>query len=443
MKPVAESDASPPVKAPLDWIATYLGHVVDTLGGSTPSKENLSYWDGDVPWVSPKDMKREVIEDSEDHVSPAALRGTSLRLIPPPAVLMVTRGMILNRTVPVAITARPVTVNQDMKALIPRPGVSAEFLGYVLRASHDALLARVEEAGHGTKALRTELWKKVPIAIPPPELQHSIVAFLDRKTAAIDALTRKKERLLELFQEKVQALMTQVVTKGLDPNVPMRSSGIYWLGMVPSHWKLERNGRLFRETDERGLRDLPVLSVSISTGVEERDFSEDRIQPKMSDFADYKVARRGDVVFNKMRMWQGAVGVAPMDGFVSPDYTVLRPGPKSNPWFFSTLFRSTGYTCEVNRFSHGIAMDRNRIYWDAFKSILSPVPPRPEQDAIVAEIQRLKDKIGGRVAVLERGTALLRECRQALISAAVTGKIDLSLASTGADEAHSGLEGTP
>jgi type I restriction enzyme S subunit len=263
------------------------------------------------------------------------------------------------------------------------------------------------------------------VPVPPLWVQRGIAAFLDRKTAAIDALIQKKERLVELIQERLQALITQAVTKGLDLTVPMKESGIYWLGRIPSHWKLEPNGRLFRETDERGLRDLPVLSVSLSTGVEERDFSEDRIQPKMSDFADYKVARRGDVVFNKMRMWQGAVGVAPVDGFVSPDYTVLRPGPESNPWFFTTLYRTAGYTCEVNRFSHGIALDRNRIYWDAFKNILSPVPPRPEQDAIAAEVRRLKNEVGKRVGVLERGTALLREYRQALISAAVTGKIEI------------------
>ena len=408
-----------------NWTSTYLGYAVNVFGGATPSKENPSYWDGEIPWVSPKDMKRDVIDDSEDHISRVALRGTNLTLIPSPAVLMVTRGMILDRTVPVAITSRPVTVNQDMKALIPRRGLSASFLVRLLGASREALLARVEEAGHGTKALRTELWRKLPIAIPPPEIQSRIVTFLDRKTAGIDDLIAKKERLVELIQERLRGLITQAATKGLDLTVPMKESGIYWLGKLPSHWKLEPNGRLFREMDERGLRDLPVLSVSLSTGVEERDFSEDRIQPKMSDFADYKVARRDDIVFNKMRMWQGAVGVAPVDGFVSPDYTVLRPSKEANPSFFSTLYRTVGYTCEVNRFSHGIALDRNRIYWDAFKNILSPVPPRHEQDAIVAEVQRLKDEMGKRVKVLERGTALLREYRQALISAAVTGKIEI------------------
>ena len=167
MTPVIDPKALPWQTYPTGWIVTYLGHVVNVFGGATPSKENPEFWDGDIPWVSPKDMKRDLIVDSEDHISKTALRGTSLAMIAPPAVLMVTRGMILDRKVPVAITAKPVTVNQDMKALLPRCGLSAPFLVHLLRAHGEALLARVEEAGHGTKALRTEIWKKLPIAIPP------------------------------------------------------------------------------------------------------------------------------------------------------------------------------------------------------------------------------------------------------------------------------------
>jgi len=169
---------------------------------------------------------------------------------------------------------------------------------------------------------------------------------------------------------------------------------------------------------------LPVLSVSLSTGVEERDFSEERIQPKMSDFANYKVARRGQVVFNKMRMWQGAVGVAPVDGFVSPDYTVLEPLDGVNAVFFSALFKTPGYTCEVNRYSHGIALDRNRIYWDGFKAITSPVPPFEEQCAIAAFLDRRTAAIDDLIAKKGRLIELLQEKRQALITQAVTKGLD-------------------
>ena len=106
------------------WVTTELGSLGSVLGGATPSKANASYWTGDIPWVSPKDMKRPVIEDAEDHVSSVALEESSLKAIPPKSILMVVRGMILAHSFPVAVTARTVTINQDMKALVPPPEIA-------------------------------------------------------------------------------------------------------------------------------------------------------------------------------------------------------------------------------------------------------------------------------------------------------------------------------
>lgn len=228
---------------PADWRVMPLGLLVDLAGGATPSKDEPEFWNGSIPWVSPKDMKRDVIDDSIDHVSPKALAGSPLRMIPPRAVLTVVRGMILAHSVPVALTAAPVTLNQDMKALLARQELHPEFLAWSLRAFRDGLLALVEEAGHGTKKLRTDLFKRLLLPVPPLDVQRAIADFLDRKTAALDALIDKKERLLALLQEKRQALITQAVTKGLDPNVPMKDSGIEWLGEGAARTALPRRRR--------------------------------------------------------------------------------------------------------------------------------------------------------------------------------------------------------
>jgi type I restriction enzyme S subunit len=153
---------------------------------------------------------------------------------------MVTRGMILDHTVPIAIATASLTINQDMKALLPRRGVKAEYLAWLLVGLNSALLARVEEAAHGAKALRTEQWSKLPIALPSDLEQQRIADFLDRKTAVIDELITKKEHLVALLAEKRQALITQLVTKGLDPSVPMKHSGIEWLDQIPAHWPIQR-----------------------------------------------------------------------------------------------------------------------------------------------------------------------------------------------------------
>jgi type I restriction enzyme, S subunit len=205
----------------------------------------------------------------------------------------------------------------------------------------------------------------------------------------------------------------------------MRDSGVEWLREIPAHWEVKRNGLLFRERDERGFSELPILNVSINTGVAIREFSEEKIEQKAEDPAIYKRAKQGDIAFNKMRMWQGAVGVAPVDGLVSPDYTVATPDPRIEPVYYELLFRTSFYKAEINRHSHGNVPDRNRLYWDEFKQIKSLFPPPDEQRRILNWINAETEKLDALVSKILDGIARLKEFRTALISAAVTGKIDV------------------
>ena len=198
----------------------------------------------------------------------------------------------------------------------------------------------------------------------------------------------------------------------------------WWCQRIPDGWNLVRNGSLFTEVDERGRDDLPVLSVSLVSGVEVRDFSEEFIQPQMSDYKQYKIAREGDIVFNKMRMWQGAVGTSPVDGLVSPDYTVLRPRRALASKFFELQFRTSAYMCEVDRFSHGITKDRNRIYWDQFKCLRSLDPPLEQQRKILDILDRKTAIIDALIEKKERMIELLAEKRAALVHRVVTKGLD-------------------
>ena len=129
---------------PVHWDVRKMKFLVRTVGGMTPNKSVPRFWDGRVAWVSPKDMKVREIVDSKDHITEAALRETSVALIQPPAVLIVVRGMILARTLPTAVTTIPVTVNQDMKALIPRPELNANFLVSLVTGIRHEILKLVE-----------------------------------------------------------------------------------------------------------------------------------------------------------------------------------------------------------------------------------------------------------------------------------------------------------
>lgn len=201
---------------PQHWKMTKLRYITSMRGGSTPSKAEGAFWNGEIPWVSPKDMKRDEITDAEDHVTPLALADTGLELLMPPLVLMVVRGMILLHSFPVALATVPVTINQDMKAISPCGRVDAQFLMLLLRGLKDAMMALIDEAGHGTRVLRTELWKGVRVFLPPFEEQQAIVAHLRAATAKLDTLTATTEAAIERLTEYRQALITAAVTGKID-----------------------------------------------------------------------------------------------------------------------------------------------------------------------------------------------------------------------------------
>jgi type I restriction enzyme S subunit len=200
----------------------------------------------------------------------------------------------------------------------------------------------------------------------------------------------------------------------------MKDSGVRWLRDVPAGWEVRRNGRLFAERKETGFPVLPILEVSLKTGVRIRDFGLSQRKQVMADRDKYKRAASGDIAYNMMRMWQGAVGVAPTDGLVSPAYVVARPLPGTVPGYFAYLYRTSAYMGEVNNYSHGIVADRNRLYWDEFKQIPTPYPPPDEQSAIVRFLDHAGRRIREYIRAKQKLIKLLGEQKQVIIHRAVT-----------------------
>lgn len=210
----------------------------------------------------------------------------------------------------------------------------------------------------------------------------------------------------------------------LNPYTAMKDSGVRWLGEVPAGWEVRRNGRLFAERKETGFPDLPILEVSLKTGVRVRDFGLSQRKQVMSDRDKYKRAASGDIAYNMMRMWQGAVGVAPTDGLVSPAYVVARPLQGTVPGYFAYLYRTSAYMGEVNNYSHGIVADRNRLYWDEFKQIPTPYPPPDEQSAIVRFLGNADRGIRRYIRTKQNLIKLLEEQKHQVIRRAVSRGLD-------------------
>lgn len=210
----------------------------------------------------------------------------------------------------------------------------------------------------------------------------------------------------------------------LNPYFEYEESRKPCFGQIPKHWKVLRNGQIFAQRNQTGFPDLPILEVSLKTGVRVRDFENLKRKQVLNNREKYKRVGKGDIAYNMMRMWQGAVGVAPVDGLVSPAYVVATPLLGVDSRYYSYLFRTHTYMNEINKYSHGIVADRNRLYWDEFKQIPSLFPPSNEQKKIADFL----DNHGRRTSLLlrkkRRQVELLKELKQTIINSAVTRGIN-------------------
>lgn len=312
--------------------------------------------------------------------------------------------------------------------LCPRDLLYSRYFHYLYRT--EAFIAEANRHSYGLcldmNSLRYEDFKTIYSPLPSREDIERIVAFLDHQTAAIDAAISQKQRLIELFQEQKDVLIAQAVTKGLNPKAHMRDSGVKWIGQVPAHWQQMANRALFRERMEFGHADLPILSVSLHTGVSDEEQNGDeniRAKIRIEDKNNYKRVRPGDVTYNMMRAWQGAIGVVRVDGLVSPAYVVATPLATINGAYFEYLYRTHGFIREMDRYSKGITDFRKRLYWDEFKQLVSLLPPLDEQIQIAAFAEQVVKKTTALTEKIRGQIDALNEFRASLIENLVTGKI--------------------
>lgn len=330
--------------------------------------------------------------------------------------------------VPAVVTVDMPDVLCGYHLAIVRPDSNLLIGEFLMRAlGAPEIAAQFHVAANGITRFGLSLGDITSIRVPLPPLdeQSAIVKYLAHVDRKIDRFIRARRRMIELLNEQKQAIVHQAVTKGLDPSVPMKDSGVEWLGEIPAHWEVRRNGGLFSLVKQTGFPDLPILEVSLRTGVKIRALSDSKRKQFMSDMAAYQRALAGDLAYNMMRMWQGAVGVVPVDGLVSPAYVVIRPNSGQCGKYYELLFRTPEYQAEVDNYSRGIVKDRNRLYWDQFKSMPSACPPSWEQEQIVEEIDKRTNATNRSIERMGTEIDLLREYRTRLISDVVTGKIDV------------------
>lgn len=288
-----------------------------------------------------------------------------------------------------------------------------QFIEYVLLMSAGTAQPNVSTKGFGDFF----------VPYPPLPEQQKIADFLDGKCADIDQIRADIEKQIEILMDYKKSVITEAVTKGLDPKSKMKDSGIEWIGKIPEHWGVDKLKfhLKFRGTKNPG--DTIVLSLYRELGVVPKDSRDDNHNKTSEDTSNYRFVRNGDFVINKMKAWQGSVAVSDYEGIVSPAYYVY--GFSDDLIFkryFHYLLRNKSYATEFKRLSGGIRVGQWDLPRESLENTLILLPPISEQKAIAAYLDEKCSEIDATIAEKQKQLKTLEEYKKSLIFEYVTGK---------------------
>lgn len=270
-------------------------------------------------------------------------------------------------------------------------------------------------------------WDKVgaiPIMVPPLHEQQAIIDYLKDKTLKIEQYVSARERERELLDSLKQSEIANVVTRGLNPNVKMKDSGIPWIGEIPEHWEVKKMRSIFRLAHEKTEEErTDLLSLSQYTGIRYKSQCDKTGMFEAESTVGYNIVHKGQFVMNIMLAWNGSYAVSDLDGIISPSYCIFDFKEDCDKRYFNYLLRTEMYQGEFKANSKGLIDSRLRLYPDYFFPIGVIVPPIEEQNAISDYIDSKLQKIDQYMSDLQREIDYLKEFKQRLISDAVTGQL--------------------
>ena len=407
---------------PVEWEVKPLKRVFKIVNGGTPSSSEENYWNGEIVWITPNDLSKltEVyIKDSERKITEDGLYNCSAKKVPMNSIIISTRAPIGY----VAIAGVDLCTNQGCKSLVPTKVINHEYFYYWIYSISFYLNA----LGQGTTfmELSNSSLSMVELLIPSMNEQKAIANFLYEKTAEIDALIADKEKVIELLQEKRQAIISEAVTKGLNPNVRMKDSGIEWIGEIPGHWDIRRikylsNIRNVKASDgDNDKTYVGLESIESKTGKLLTNNNDE--QQAVGETAN--IFKKGDVLFGKLRPYLAKCIVADFNGRCTSELLVLRTGSNMLPEYLYLFMLSPIFIDVVNSSTYGAKMPR--ASWDFIGNLRIPLPSIKEQEEIVEYLIKLKNNMDDLIFDISTQINKLKEYRQSLISEAVTGKIDV------------------
>lgn len=398
-------------------------------GGTPTASEGKFYTEEGCPFVAISDMSTtEYVTETKKHLTEDGIANKNLKILPSGTILYsiyATVGVVSELMI-------DATISQAMLAIELKSKINKSYYKYNLKAMKDYIFSQAN--GNTQFNLNAEKVSNFVFCFPPLSEQQAIATYLNKKCGEINSLISLQEEMISELQAYKQSVITEAVTKGLDPNVPMKDSGVEWIGEIPNGWKVMPIRSLF---DKRNQKNNPIiskerLSLSIGVGITKYADKTTNLDRFKDDFTAYQLAYKDDIVLNSMNMIVGAVGKSDFMGCVSPVYYVVTAKQNVSPDFYAYSLNTTKIRDVYHSLGRGIyAIERGdgRVntcrlkvpYYD-FSIINMPVPPLSEQQVIASYLDEKISQIDALIAIKQEKITELKEYKKSIIYEYVTGK---------------------
>lgn len=411
-------------------------------------KDSGVKWIGEIPshWgcIKIKHLLKERVEKSADGIGEPLSMSQKFGLIPTSQMDIVPnaatsyigakhthRGdMVLNKLKAhlgvFALSSYDGLVSPDYAVYYGTGRADMEFLEYLFKTPLyvSEFIKKTTGVAIGFNRLYTDDLFSISAHYPPLHEQQAIVDYLKDKTLKIEQYVSARERERELLDSLKQSEIANVVTRGLNPNVKMKDSGIPWIGEIPEHWEVKKMRSIFRLAHEKTEKErTDLLSLSQYTGIRYKSQCDKTGMFEAESTVGYNIVHKGQFVMNIMLAWNGSYAVSDLEGIISPSYCIFDFKEDCDKRYFNYLLRTEMYQGEFKANSKGLIDSRLRLYPDYFFPIGVIVPPIEEQKAISDYIDSKLQKIDQYICDLQREIDYLKEFKQRLISDAVTGQL--------------------
>lgn len=400
---------------PATWKSIQIKNLFTILSGATPTPDTDN-WDGDVLWITPADYKTKdkYVSGGKRNISQQGFNTCSTSMIPKGSIIFSKRAPIGT----VAINTEVLCTNQGCLSCVSKADTCNDYYYYVMSVGTE----HFELLGSGTtfKEISANSFSNCKLPCPDKCEQEKIASFLDERCSAFNCLISDIQSQIEALEEYKRSVITEAVTKGLDPDVEMRDSGVQWIGMMPTHWDCQRGKYILRYVQKPVRDDDGVITcfrdgeVTLRSNRREEGFT-------MADKEiGYQGIDVGDLVVHGMDGFAGSIGISDSRGKASPVLNVL--DTEQNKRYIMYYLRSMAYNDVFVALATGIRVRSCDLRWNKLAELLYSIPPIAEQQAIVEHIDSVLERTNAIIADKKQQIETIEEYKKSLIFEYVTGK---------------------